>query len=138
MDDLTGNWKITRCEVFINNVLYKSSYLNDEMGLNNVVMESKNIGTLDEEINTVMKTITGTGIYFNSDSTLAWDASLSEIKISNASWQLTDAGEIIVCELKNRDKIKPLVIFRIIFIQADSIYLKTYVSGLEIRLKLGK
>jgi hypothetical protein len=135
-EDIVGEWKISKCELFINNILYKSSYINET---NNKILEGKYIGNLDTKINEKMTTIVGTNIFFNEDSTVTWDASISELNISNAYWQVFDSGLIAFCEWKNRARLRPLLLeCEIITILNNMFYLKAFESGLEIRMTLNR
>lgn len=137
--DILGSWKINKCEIFVNNVLYKTSYLSEKPGPDNKVLEGRNIGTYDKKVNTIMKNITGADIYFNSDSTVSWDATIDEINFSSAFWHLAYSGQCIICCLKNDSpKKSDMMVFRIITIQPNMFYLKTFVLGIELRIAMIK
>jgi hypothetical protein len=135
-EDITGEWKISKCELFMNNILYKTAYTNE---LNNNVLEGRNIGKLNAKVDEIMKTIIGTNIFFNEDSTVTWDASISELNISKVYWQFFDAGYIAFCEWKNRARLRPLLLkCEIIVIENNMFYLNAFESGMEVRMTLNR
>lgn len=131
-----GIWRIEKCELYSNNELLKSSYINE----NTVkVWEGKSMGRLDDDVNNVMKTIIGANIAFNKDSTVTWDVSINGLNFSSAYWQLFETGEIVFCEWQNRDRLRPILAeCKIVGIQGNTFYIKSYQEGFDVKLTLSK
>jgi hypothetical protein len=135
MDDMTGEWKISKCEMYISNKLYKSAIVNESF---EKVFEGRNVGEFDNIINNVMKTIIGTGITFNSDSTVTWDAEIYKNNLV-VCWQLVEPGLLIFYEYKNRLALRPLLLVcKIITLQPGMLYVKAFEWGAELRIVLNK
>ncbi len=135
-DDILGDWKISKCGLYINNAIYKTSYINET---NSKVLEGKYTGEMDDDINKAMKAIVGSNIFFNSDSTVTWNASVNDLDISNAYWQLSDPDLIVFCEWRNRARLRPILLeCKIIALQPNMMYLKAFEAGMEFRITLNK
>jgi hypothetical protein len=132
--DLIGNWQANKCELFSNGELIKTAYLDNSSG-DNKVIEGKYSGKLDDEINSDLKSIIGSVISINEDSTVSWDATTNKLGFNNAFWELKPTGELLICRYENRFRMRPLIFSgRIISISSEGICLIYYESGFELKL----
>ncbi len=134
--NIIGNWRIQKCELFSGKELLKSCYLNEN---NAKVLEGKDMGRMEDDINFMLNTATGANIVFNEDSTVTCDVSVNGVDLTNTYWQLLETGELFFCDRNNRYNIKnALLISKIIGIDGNILYLRIYEYGLELKLTLYK
>ena len=136
--DIVGIWEVNKCELFSSGELIKTAFL-DNSGINDKIIEGKYAGKLDEDINSIIKTIIGSVITLNEDSTVSWDGTISNLNFNNEYWQLNPTGELLICKYENRFKLKPLLfVGRIMAINNEGLRVVYFESGFEARLLLTK
>ena len=133
---ILGTWEVNKCELFNNGALLKTAYL-DNSGIDNKIIEGKYEGKLDEDINTIIKTIIGSVITLNDDSTVSWDGTINDLNFNHEYWQLSTTGELLICKYENRFKLRPLLfVGRIIANNNEGLRVVYFESGFEARLLL--
>ncbi len=128
--DIIGTWVINKCELFINGELIKTASVNNYGDINKLV-EGKSAGTHDQEVITIIKSVLGTEITFNEDSTFVWDGNISEFNFNNGYWSLENTGEILFGESKNKLKQKSVLTGRVTIINNEEVRITLFESGLE-------
>jgi hypothetical protein len=137
-NDIIGIWEVNKCELLSNGELIKTAFLNNS-GNDNKVIEGKYTGTLNEDINSIIKTIIGSVITFKEDSTVSWDGTINKLNFNNEYWQLKSTGDILICNYENRFELSPLLfIGRIMVINNEGLRIRYFESGFEVRLLLTK
>jgi hypothetical protein len=135
-EDIIGEWKILKCEIFLNNTLYKSSYINET---NFKVLDGRNMGEFDSKINEILTIILGTNVIFNEDSTVTLDPSLNDLITLNIYWQFFDSSILAFYKWEDRVNLRPLLFkCEIITILSNKMYLKAFEFGLNIKMTLNR
>ena len=135
--DIIGIWEVNKCELLINGEIIKTAYINNYGDFNKVI-EGKSAGSHDQDIISLIKSILGSEITFNEDSTVLWDVTLSEINFSNGYWDLENSGELFIGENKYKLKYKSVLKGRITLMNSDEVKITFFTSGIENRISLIK
>jgi len=134
--DIIGTWEVNKCELYINGELIKTAYINNYGDFDKVI-EGKSAGTYDQRVTTIIKRVLGSSITFNEDSTVSWDATISELNINSGYWVLENTGDLFISENKNNLKLHSIIKGRIMLIN-EELRIILFESGLEGRLSLIK
>ena len=135
--DIIGTWEVNKCELLINGEIIKTAYINNYGDFNKVI-EGKSAGSHDQDIISLIKSILGSEITFNEDSTVLWDVTLSEINFRNGYWDLENSGELFIGENKYKLKYKSVLKGRITLMNSDEVKITFFTSGIENRISLIK
>jgi hypothetical protein len=135
--DIIGVWEVNKCEMFINGDLIKTAYINN-YGDYNKVVEGKSAGINDQKVVSIIKSVLGSSLTFNEDSTVYWDQTIPEFDFNISFWFLENTGELFISESKNNLKLNPVLKGRILEIINDEVRIDFFKSGIEGRLILLK
>ena len=135
-NDLLGNWKVNKCELYSSGEFVKSASLDNSAG-DAKVIEGRYAGKLEEEINSNLKSIVGSVLNINEDSTVSWETSNDKLDFNNAFWQLNSTGELMVCRYENKLTMSPLLFTcRIQSLTSEGLRIIFFEGGLEVRVLL--
>lgn len=135
-NDIIGYWEVNKCQLFINGELIKTAYINNYGDFDKVI-EGKSAGTFDQRVTSIIRTVLGSSITFNEDSTFSFDATISELNFNKGYWVLENTGDLFIGENKNNLKLNSIIKGRII-INNEELWIILFESGLEGRLSLIK
>ncbi len=134
--DIIGTWEVNKCELYINGDLIKTAYINNYGDFDKVI-EGKSAGTYDQRATSIIRRVLGSYVTFNEDSTVSWDATISELNFNSGYWVLENTGDLFIGDNKKDLKLNSLLKGRIMLIN-EELRIILFESGIEGRLSLIK
>ena len=139
-NNIIGNWRIIKSDLYFNKNIVKSAYLDNKNNHNDTILTGGNMGSIDDKINMMVKSMLGTIMKFDSKSSFSWDNKLIDFGMINKYWiWLNNSNEIKVCEWKDKDKLIPLIMqFNVLNIENEKLVLVSEDSEMLFRFDLIK
>ena len=133
-NDLIGTWEVQRCELFNDGRLIKTGIFNSSE-FESKRVEGKFAGKIEDDVNRIIKEILGARITFSDDSTVSSAAIIEDLSFNNEYWQLGSTGELLICKIENKKRMKPLLFNgRVNFLSKAEIMVEYFESGFQLRL----
>lgn len=138
--NIIGKWKVVKCKFYINDNMVRKAYLTDNSGKQDTVMESVDMGEMNERLNIAVKSFLGSFISFLVNDHFSWDVKKIGMQITDKYWTMpANTNKIKVCEWKDKEKLVPLIMgFDIITVEKDKLVLNSSDSGFELCIDLLK